>query len=68
MACECGEKYLGEYPARNSFSIQLSVNPVSKLNWTSDRVVVCIFCGDNPYGMPMDVLQELRDADPELAA
>jgi hypothetical protein len=66
MACECGEQHQRFYPARNSFSILLSMNPESKLDWQSDKVYVCLFCGDNSLDIPEDILQSLRDADPEF--
>ncbi len=66
MACECDEKFRRVYDARNSFSILLSRNPESKLDWKSDKVFLCIFCGDNSFDMPAEILQSLRDADPEL--
>jgi hypothetical protein len=66
MACECGEKYQRVYPAKNSFSIYLSVNPVSKLDWNRDKIFFCISCGDISSDMPVEILQALRDADPEF--
>jgi hypothetical protein len=66
MACECDERHQRVYPARNSFSILLSVNPESKLDWTSDKVSLCLYCGDNCFNIPMEIIQALREADPEF--
>ncbi len=66
MACECGEKYQRVYPAKINFSIYLSLKPASELNWNRDTIFFCIFCGSISSDIPVEILQSLRDADPEF--
>ncbi len=69
MSCNCGDKYQRVFPANNNFSVRLSVHPAATpLIWKTDKLFVCIECGDVAGRVPDDVLLVFRKSDGEPAS
>ncbi len=62
MACECDEKYLRVWPAKNTFSVCLSKETVP-IQWNQQQLYFCVFCGDIKANIPPDAFQVIREAD-----
>jgi predicted AlkP superfamily phosphohydrolase/phosphomutase len=63
MACECGEKYLRVYPARNNYSVSLCKEPqAAPLQWHDEKLSFCVLCGDITARMPQDVLKVIQES------